>query len=138
MASAKQKSAGYSGTPLIKKLGIKEGFRCFFCRPPSNFFETLGALPDGVRTESRLSGQFDFIHAFFEDTKSCEMELAIFQAHMKKSGSLWASWRKGKVSDLSENTVRSIGLNAGLVDVKVCAVDDLWSGLKFVFRVHDR
>ena len=130
--------AGYSGTPLIRKLGIKEGFRCFYFQPPGSYAGDLGKLPSGVRVEARLSGELDFIHAFFDDVKAFRSELPRLQARLKKTGMLWISWRKGKVSDLSETIVRTTGLEAGLVDVKICAVDDVWSGLKFMFRLKDR
>ncbi len=130
--------AGYSGTPLLKKLGIKEGFRCFYLRAPDNYAKDLGKLPLDVIVGKKLAGEFDFIHAFFEDEKAFRAELPRLKERLKKTGMLWVSWRKGKVSDLTDNTVRTEGLDAGLVDVKVCAVDDVWSGLKFVYRVKDR
>jgi len=130
--------AGYSATPLIKKLGIKEGFRCFCFRAPANYARDLGELPAGAKVEVDLAGEFDFIHAFFDDARSLRAVLPRFHKRLKKSGMLWISWRKGKVSDLDEAAVRTSGLKCGLVDVKVCAVDEVWSGLKFVFRRNDR
>jgi hypothetical protein len=130
--------AGYSGAPLIRKLGIKEGFRCFYFQPPGGYARDLGKLPSGVSVEARLTGEFDFIHAFFHDVKSFHSELPRLHARLKKTGMLWISWRKGKVSDLNETIVRTRGLESGLVDVKICAVDEVWSGLKFMFRLKDR
>jgi hypothetical protein len=130
--------AGYSGTPLLKKLGIKEGFRCFYLQAPDNYLGALGKLPPGVKVEGKLAGEFDFIHAFFEAQKAFHADLPRLQKRLKKTGMLWISWRKGKVSDLTDNVVRTTGLTAGLVDVKVCAVDDAWSALKFVYRLKDR
>jgi len=130
--------AAYSATPLIKKLGIKENFRCFYFRAPANYARDLGKLPDGAKVEVDLAGQFDFIHAFFDDAESFRAEFPRLHARLKKSGMLWISWRKGKVSDLDEAVVRARGLGSGLVDVKICAVDEVWSGLKFVFRRKDR
>jgi hypothetical protein len=138
MSPARPVTAGYSGTPLTKKLGIKEGFRCFYSHAPADYPRMLGTLPSSVKVERLLSGEFDFIHGFFANTKSFQAELPKLRDHLKKSGLLWISWRKGKVSDLSEDVVRRIALESGLVDVKVCAVDETWSGLKLVYRLRDR
>jgi hypothetical protein len=138
MSPARPVTAGYSGTPLIKKLGIKEGFRCFYSHAPADYPRMLGTLPSSVKVERLPSGEFDFIHAFFENTKSFQAELPKLRDRLKKSGLLWISWRKGKVSDLSEDVVRRIALEWGLVDVKICAVDEIWSGLKLVYRLKDR
>ena len=87
------------------------------------------------------SGEFDFIHLFVKEKKVFQQEFVKSKSHLKKEGMLWISWPKksSKVpTDLDENSIREIGLHEGLVDVKVCAVDEVWSGLKFVFRVNDR
>lgn len=133
--------AGYSGTPLIKKLGIKENSRVIFINEPANLFSNLSDLPKGVKTEQRLTGEYDYIH-YFAFTRA---ELATFfsaiRNYLKKDGMLWISWPKksSKIqSDLNENIIREIGLKNGLVDVKVAAIDNTWSGLKFVFRLRDR
>jgi hypothetical protein len=130
--------AGYSGTPLVKKLGIKDGFLCHRFQAPAHYDDLLGELPAGARFTARLGGELDFIHAFFEDARSFRAALPRLKAALRSSGALWISWRKGKVTDLTEDAVRDHALAAGLVDVKVCAVDDTWSGLKLVYRLRDR
>ena len=133
--------AGYSNTPLTKKLGIKEGYNVFISHPPQKYFEWLSPLPASVTVKSRLSGVLDFIHVFVKDERSFRQEFIRAKKHMDKAGMLWISWPKkaAKVpTDLDENKIRDFGLKNGLVDVKVCAVDEVWSGLKFVFRVADR
>lgn len=133
--------AGYSQTPLIKKLGIKEDYYCYIADSPTAYFQWISPLPQGAVVKDRLVGQFDFIHLFVSNRKSLEKEFVLMQKHLKSSGMLWVSWPKkaSKVpTDLDENIIRNIGLQNGLVDVKVCAVDDVWSGLKFVVRLVDR
>lgn len=133
--------AGYSGTPLVKKLGIRENQAIFFINPPKNFRNILGKLPTGIRERKRLSGQIDFIHAFAESSRQLDDCVTRAKKVLTKSGTLWLSWPKkssGVPTDLSGESVRRCGLRHGLVDVKVCAVDDTWSGLKFVYRLRDR
>jgi hypothetical protein len=133
---------GYSGTPLIKKLGIKPGMQAAILNPPENYFaETLGPLPDGVTLHRLLQPDLDFIHFFSLRSRQLAVEFPELKAALAQDGMLWISWPKkaAKVpSDLDENLVRQIGLDNGLVDVKVAAVDAVWSGLKFVFRLADR
>jgi hypothetical protein len=131
--------AGYSGTALPNKLGIKPRLRV-------DFFE----LPAEVRSELKKTlagctltqhGQLDFAHIFVKSQAELRKEFVRFAKRLAPAGILWVSWPKkssGLPSDLDENRVRQIGLDAGLVDVKVCAVSDVWSGLKFVIRVRDR
>jgi hypothetical protein len=133
--------AGYSGTPLIKKLGIKEGFRAAFVDAPKDLAKDLGPLPASVRVLSRPRRPMDFILLFTKSAETLERDFAKIAELLSSTGMLWVSWPKktsGVATDLSENNVRQIGLNAGLVDVKVCAVNDIWSGLKFVYRLQDR
>ena len=134
-------SAGYSGTPLIKKLGIKPGMRAVVLDPPPGYVATLGDLPDGVPLEDSLNGRFDFIHLFAHSRQTLEARFPDLRAALDPAGMLWVSWPK-KASkmptDLNENIVRDIGLAGGLVDVKVAAIDATWSGLKFVYRLADR
>jgi hypothetical protein len=133
--------AGYSSTPLIKKLGIKAGTALYILNPPSDYFNLISPLPQEVRVQKKLSGDLDFIHLFVRDQKSLLKEFVKSKNHLNKNGMLWVSWPKkaSKVStDLNESAIRDFGLANGLVDVKVCAVDEVWSGLKFVFRVADR
>ena len=141
MTTKKKSTDGYSQTPLVRKLGIREGQRLIFLNAPESYGDTLGRLPDGVVMASELDGPLDFIQFF--SSRTCELE-AIFpglRESLAPDGMLWVSWPKGasKVdTDLNGNVVREIGLRNGLVDVKVCAVDDTWSGLKFVYRLKDR
>jgi hypothetical protein len=131
--------AGYSGTPLVKKLGIKEGFMMYVYHAPTDYFNWLSPLPKRVEVKARLVGQFDFMHVFVTEQSAFKKEFVNCQSHLKKEGMLWISWPK-KASklptDLDENIIRDFGLNKGLVDVKVCAVDEVWSGLEFVVRVR--
>lgn len=133
------KTAGYSGTPLEKKLGIKEGSVMILINAPGNYLRT--SLPIGTEVKSRLAGTFDFIQFFAENTSELKSNFSNLKKHLKPDGALWISWPKkaSKIeTDLDENKIRKTGLNCGLVDVKVCAVDEKWSGLKFVFRLKDR
>ena len=133
--------AGYSGTPLIKKLGIKEGFRVAFVNAPKDFDKDLGTLPVSVRKLRRPVRPMDFVLLFTKSAAALERDFARIAELLSPNGMLWVAWPKkvsGVVTDLSDNNVRQIGLSAGLVDVKVCAVNDVWSGLKFVYRLQDR
>lgn len=135
--------AGYSGTPLIKKLGLKPGQRACFMNAPEDFPKTLGALPHGIELIQRLSKtrSLDFIHFFTKERNKLEKSFPQLKAALNWDGILWISWPKGSskvATDINENIVREIGLDVGLVDVKVAAVDEVWSGLKFVHRVKDR
>jgi hypothetical protein len=132
--------AGYSGTPLVKKLGIKPGFKIAFLNAPASYAEELD-LPAGVTMDSRSGKLLDFAQLFVKNEKELKKNFSKYAKRLNASGMLWVSWPKrssGVPSDLSENVVREIGLAAGLVDVKVCAVDEVWSGLKFVYRLKDR
>ncbi len=131
---------GYSGTPLPKKLGIKAGFRALFADAPP---EVLGELADAL-VECKVLKQgddLDFAMLFGKSRVELTKEFSRMARRLSPAGMLLVSWPKkssGVATDLDENVVRAIGLNAGLVDVKVCAVTDVWSGLKFVRRVKDR
>jgi hypothetical protein len=134
-----KKPAGYSGTPLVAKLGIKAEARMQVVNPPSDFSETLGTLPEGVTRTSR--GSLDFGMLFVTERADLAKRFAGLRDRLAPNGMLWIAWPKkssGVPSELTEDIVRVIGLDAGLVDVKVCAVDDTWSGLKFVRRLRDR
>jgi hypothetical protein len=133
--------AGYSESSLIKKLGIRSGTTMFVYSPPEKYFEWISPLPEDVVTKEKLSGQLDFIHLFVVDKKSFQKQFGKAKKCLKKDAMMWISWPKksSKVpTDLDENVIREYGLREGLVDVKVCAVDEVWSGLKFVFRLKDR
>jgi hypothetical protein len=134
-------TAGYSGTPLVKKLGIKPGATLGLIGAPEGFDDTLGELPDGVVVRRRLRGPMDVIVAFFVDGAALERRLPALRDALQPAGGLWLAWPKrasGVVTDLSDNVVRELGLAAGLVDNKVCAIDEVWSGLRLVYRLRDR
>lgn len=134
-------TAGYSGTPLIQKLGIRPGMRIYIQGEPKDYANTLGPLPEAVTRLQRLGQALDFIHFFTKDHRELEARLPALKAALDFNGMLWISWPKkaAKVdTDLSDGVVRELGLAIGLVDVKVAAVDETWSGLKFVYRVEDR
>jgi hypothetical protein len=135
--------AGYSGTPLVKKLGIKANHRFVLVDAPPEFDRTLGELPEGVvvQTEVRDPGDVDVIVFFAQSRDQLVKRFAVLAGRLAPAGGLWVAWPKrasGVATDLSEGVVRAVGLEAGLVDNKVCAVDDTWSGLRFVIRVEDR
>ena len=133
--------AGYSGTPLPKKLGIKDGSRIVLLNAPKDFESELGELPDNVEFIKRPTKSLDIILFFVLTERALARDFAKLAAKITANGMMWIAWPKkssGVVTDLSEQRVREIGLNAGLVDVKVCAIDETWSGLKFVYRLKDR
>ena len=133
--------AGYSGTPLPKKLGIKDGSRIVLLNAPKDFESELGELPDNVEFIKRPTKSLDIILFFVLTKRALARDFAKLAAKITANGMMWIAWPKkssGVVTDLSEQRVREIGLNAGLVDVKVCAIDETWSGLKFVYRLKDR
>jgi hypothetical protein len=134
--------AGYSTTPLIRKLGIREGYTVCFINEPGHIHEIL-SLPDSINQLNKLVGLCDFIHVFTERCADMQAQIIRCKKHMKQDGMLWVSWPKKSSrikSDLSENEIRNFALANGLVDVKVCAVDDVWSGLKLVIplKLRDR
>ena len=132
--------AGYSGTPLIKKLGIKPGFNVALVNAPRDFTRDLD-LPSDVAINSRSSKPIDFVLLFVKTEKVLTVGFSQYAARLDPSGMIWIAWPKkssGVATDLSFTNVQGIGLAAGLVDVKICAIDDVWSGLKFVFRLKDR
>ncbi len=135
--------AGYSGTPLPRKLGIKADHRVALINAPQGFDQTLGALPAGVETCTGLAGRdrFDVIVFFTKDRTALRRQFGRLARRLTPAGGLWISWPKkasGLETDLNENAVRKIGLDQGLVDNKICAVDGIWSGLRFVIRLRDR
>ncbi len=133
--------AGYSKRALIDKLGIKPGMRVLMMNAPPNYGDTLGPIPDGVDVLTRLSGILDVIHFFTKSRAEYEQQLLTMKAHLAQNGMLWISWPKGasKVpTDMNENSVRDFALAHGLVDIKVAAIDEVWSGLKLVIPVAQR
>ena len=134
-------TAGYSGTPLVKKLGIKPGATIGLIGAPDDFDHTLGELPDGVAVRRRLRGPLDVIVAFYVDRAALERRLPALRDALAPPGGLWVAWPKrasGVPTDVSETVIRELGLAAGLVDNKVCAIDAVWSGLRLVYRLRDR
>lgn len=133
--------AGYSGTPLTQKLGIKTGSRVAFVSAPPNFLDTLGALPPEATSVAATEDALDVIVCFVSDAAAVEQAFLGLKPRLAWTGGLWLAWPKkvpGQPVTIVENTIRDIGLAAGLVDNKVCAVDDRWSGLRFVWRTQDR
>ena len=133
--------AGYSGTPLIKKLGIRAGDTIALINAPKNYDELIGPLPEAAKVRARLSTDTRFIHLFARDRATLMRELPRAKRALAMDGTLWISWPKkaaGIPTDVTETIVRETGLETGLVDVKICAVDAIWSGLKFVYRLRDR
>lgn len=135
-------TAGYSGTPLIKKLGIKGGYRVALLRAPANYLELLGDLPSDVAIDCELAGgDYDFVQAFFQWRVDYAAKFASIKAAIGKDGMIWISWYKKAAkmpTDITEDVVREVALAGGLVDVKVAAIDAQWSGLKLVYRRVDR
>jgi hypothetical protein len=132
--------AGYSGTPLHRKLGVKPESRVLLAAAPPGF--ALDEVPSGAVVHSRAAGSsYDVVVAFCPDRKRLDARFTTLSGRITTAGALWVAWPKrssGVATDLDENVVREVGLAAGLVDVKVIAIDDVWSGLKFVRRVRDR
>jgi hypothetical protein len=133
--------AGYSATPLAKKLGIKPGQRVAFPSAPDEFSELLGELPDGVSVKSRARPPLDVIVFFTTGRAELERRLPALRRAMDPAAGLWIAWPKrtsGVETDMTEDVARELGLANKLVDNKVCAIDDTWSGLRLVIRRQDR
>jgi Protein of unknown function (DUF3052) len=140
-SSTTSPAAGYSGTPLTRKLGIRPGARVVLSGAPPGAEALLDGLPDGVRLARRLAGAVDVIVLFADRRADLARRLPVAQAAMRPDGGLWVAWPKrasGVPTDITEDVVREMGLAAGLVDNKVCAIDATWSGLRLVVRVRDR
>jgi len=133
--------SGYSGTPLPRKLGIKEGARLALVDAPDSFESTLGALPDGVTVRTRARGPVDVIVFFTTSRAKLERRIETLRSALGPAGRLWVAWPKrasGVPTDVTEDVVREIGLAHRLVDNKVAALDETWSGLQLVIRLSDR
>ena len=133
--------AGYSGKPLVEKLGIKTGASVAIVNAPKGYDRILGGLPSGVTRKGNAGGPLDFIQFFTREKRALERRFAALARALAPAGMLWISWPKkasGVATDLTEDVIRVIGLAHGLVDVKVAAVDDVWSGLKLVRRLKNR
>jgi hypothetical protein len=134
-------SAGYSGTPLPRKLGIREGSRLLLVDAPADFAATLGDLPPGVELVQAGADAVDVAILFALGAATVRARFADLAASLEPAGGLWIAWPKrssGVATELDENVVREIGLADGLVDNQVCAIDATWSGLRFVWRLRDR
>jgi hypothetical protein len=133
--------AGYSTRTLADKLGIKPGIRVIVLGAPASYSELLQPLPAGAALQHRLPSVAEFIHAFSRSRQELDPLFPRLATALADSGALWISWPKtssGVETDLTENVVRDLGLRLGLVDVKVCAIDAVWSGLKFARRIENR
>lgn len=133
--------AGYSSTPLPEKLGIKENSRIAFVNAPDGFEDYLGPLPGDAEIVKRLTKPLDLVLFFVTTERALAKNFAKLAAKLTTNGMIWIAWPKkssGVATDLSFERVQRIGLDAGLVDVKICAIDETWSGLKFVYRLRDR
>ena len=130
-------TAGYSGTPLVRKLGFTPGMRVHCAGAPDGFDGLLGELPGGVRILSRPAAGLDLAMLFASRRRDLERGLKALQPKLDPAGMIWVAWpkRASKVpTDITEDVVREVALPRGLVDVKVCAIDEVWSGLKLVIR----
>ncbi len=133
--------AGYSITPLVTKLGIRAGARVALIHPPADFAATLGPLPPDVAEVPPVGRRCDVVLLFVASRAQLAAELPLALAGLAAAGGLWVAWPKrasGTPTDLAEDVVRAAGLAAGVVDNKVCAIDQTWSGLRFVVRTADR
>jgi hypothetical protein len=133
--------SGYSGTPLPRKLGLEPGQRVAFLDAPAAFAAALGELPAGVRPRTAARGPLDLVVAFFAERARLARRLPALIRALDPAGALWIAWPKrasGVATDITEDVVRELGLAAGVIDVKVCAIDETWSGLKLVIRLRDR
>jgi hypothetical protein len=134
-------TAGYSATPLVRKLGFKPGMRVRYVAAPEEFARLVGELPDGVQVLTRAAAELDLAMLFVTARRDLERGLATLQPRLRPAGMIWVAWpkRASKVpTDVSEDVVREVALPRGLVDVKVCAIDEVWSGLKLVIRMELR
>lgn len=137
----KDPTAGYSGTPLAKKLGIKPESRIFAVDPPANYGELLAPLPEGTRIVTSMSHDTDIVHVFTLEKAKLARALKSALKGMRQDAAIWVSWPKrasGVPTDVTEDVVRELALPLGLVDIKVCAIDSVWSGLKLVVRRENR
>ena len=133
--------AGYSGTPLVRKLGIKEGHRLAFPGAPQDFPALLGELPAGAEVRERVRGPLDVIVFFTRSSSELRRRLPALRRAMDPAAGLWIAWPKrasGVETDMTEDVARDLGYANTLVDNKVCAIDETWSGLRLVIRVRDR
>ncbi len=135
------KSSGYSGTPLAKKLGFKEGLNVRIVNQPDHYFDLFEELPKSIEFRHERMSKKDLIHYFTKDAKELGSDIPSLKNEITTNGIIWISWPKKSskiATDITEDTIRNLALASGLIDVKVCAVDEVWSGLKLVIPVKDR
>ena len=133
--------SGYSGTPLAKKLGIKEGFKIRLVNQPTYYFNLFTDMPENIKVVSDKKSSKDLVHYFITEAAGLQKDIIALRNEVYPNGAIWISWPKkaAKIdTDVTEDIIRSIALGNGLVDVKVCAVDEIWSGLKLVIPLKDR
>jgi hypothetical protein len=133
--------AGYSGTPLVQKLGIKPGTIVVLFDAPENYRKLLAPIPSGVNFATRPTGNTKFVHLFVKERRVLQAHLQSLRHKIAEDAALWVSWPKkasGVATDVTEDVIRSVALPLGFVDIKVCAVDDTWSGLKLMIRREQR
>jgi len=133
--------AGYSGIPLPQKLGIKPSLSVVTINAPTNYRRLLGAIPEGVTFSDRLKPDCNFVHVFIKKRSELEKRLSVLREKIADTGTVWVSWPKrssGLPTDVTEDVIRAAALPLGFVDVKVCAIDETWSGLKLVVRREER
>ena len=133
--------SGYSGTPLAKKLGIKAGMVLHIVNAPCDYAALVEGLPEGAMITAAGAKHLDLVHIFTKSRAELLASLKAFQKKIKQDGIIWVSWPKkssGIASEITEDTIRDVALPLGLVDIKVCAVDETWSGLKLVIRRENR
>lgn len=134
-------NAGYSGTPLAKKLGIKNGFRIRIVNQPLHYFDLFDDMPAGIILAKEKKSKKHFIHYFTKEAQDLRRDILPLKNEIVSNGIIWISWPKKSskvLTNISEDIIRETALANGLVDVKVCAVDEIWSGLKLVIPVKDR
>jgi len=132
---------GYSGTPLAKKLGIVEGSRIVTVQAPDDYAQMLSPMPTNVVFEGKITSLTDIVHVFSDKKAELNAVLEALRNTIKPSAAVWVSWpkRTSKVpTDITDNVIREVALPLGFVDIKVCAVSDIWSGLKLVIRKEHR
>jgi len=133
--------AGYSGTPLPQKLGIKPGLMVVTVNAPANYRRLLGQIPDSITFSERLKSGSSFVHLFTSRRSEMQKKMSILRDKISDNGAIWVSWPKkssGISTDVTEDVIREIALPLGFVDIKVCAVDETWSGLKLMIRRENR
>jgi len=133
--------AGYSGTPLRQKLGIKPGLTVVTINAPTNYRPLLGTIPEGVTFSGRLTPDSSFVHVLIKKRSELANKLSVLREKIADTGTVWVSWPKrssGVPTDVTEDVVRAVALPLGFVDVKVCAIDETWSGLKLMVRRSNR